>query len=250
LRAQNANGDRQVLKREEMKVPLAAANGERRSVMGLFTGILDLFFPPRCVFCRKFLEKGEKEICASCLKELPFCKGAAQRTAGDFFSECVSPFYYKDEVRESILRFKFRGASQYAKAYGRLLADCIRQNLSGKYDLITWVPLNEVRLAERTYDQAALLAMAAALELEDVAAETLKKIRNVQAQSGISEREKRKANVSGAYVVKDEELIAGKRILLIDDIVTTGSTLAECSRVLLTAGAARVVCATLAKAAE
>jgi len=233
-----------------MKVPLAAANGERRSVMGLFTGILDLFFPPRCVFCRKFLEKGEKEICASCLKELPFCKGAAQRTAGDFFSECVSPFYYKDEVRESILRFKFRGASQYAKAYGRLLADCIRQNLSGKYDLITWVPLNEVRLAERTYDQAALLAMAAALELEDVAAETLKKIRNVQAQSGISEREKRKANVSGAYVVKDEELIAGKRILLIDDIVTTGSTLAECSRVLLTAGAARVVCATLAKAAE
>lgn len=218
--------------------------------MGLFTGILDLFFPPRCVFCRKFLAKGEKDVCSACLKELPYCKGAAKRTTGDFFSVCVSPFYYKDEVRDSILRFKFRGASQYASAYGRFLADCIRQELGGKYDLITWVPLNEIRLAERTYDQAALLAMAAALELEDVAVETLKKTQNVQAQSGISEREKRKANVSGVYEVLDAELISGKRILLIDDIVTTGSTLSECSRVLLTAGAASVVCAALAKAAE
>lgn len=145
-----------------------------------------------------------------------------------------------------MIRFKFRGMTAYAKYYGKLLADCIRQNLDGRYDLITWAPLSDKRLSERTYDQAALLAMAAALELNDVAVETLNKT-DIPAQSGINGAEKRKANVIGAYSVKDAELVADKRILIIDDIVTTGSTLSECARTLLMAGAEDVVCATLAR---
>ena len=120
---------------------------------------------------------------------------------------------------------------------------------SGRYDLITWVPLSEQRRKARGYDQAMLLAEAAALELGDVAAETLAKVRDTSAQSGLGKDDSaRRANVLGAYRPTDPELIDGQRILLMDDVVTTGSALSECARTLRTAGAADVVCVTLARA--
>jgi len=212
---------------------------------GFLSGFLDLMFPPRCAFCRKFLKNGEKFLCKSCEHTLPY---ADDERKGDFFTVCVSPLYYKDSVRDSILRFKFKNATNYTTCYGKMLAGCISKSLSGKYDYITWVPLSKKRLKKRGYDQAMLLAMATALELNDVALELLKKTLDIPAQSGLEAREKRRANVSGAYSVIDPELVKGKRILLIDDIVTTGSTLSECARVLLMAGAESVSCAALAAA--
>ncbi len=216
--------------------------------MGIILNILDLFFPPKCIFCGKFLQKGTDCLCEKCLKGLPFTKGAQATQKGDFYDECVSPLLYEGDVRKSILRFKFKGATAYADCYGKLMAACIREHLSGKYDLITWVPLSVKRAKTRGYDQAMLLALAVALELDDVAVETLVKTAHVQAQSTITDKETRRANVSGAYELKDKELIDGKRILLIDDIITTGSTLSECARMLLLSGAEAVVCATLARA--
>lgn len=169
---------------------------------------------------------------------------------GEFFSVCVSPLFYEGRVRDSILRFKFDNASHYAEIYGRMIADCVSENLSGRYDLITWVPLSSNRLKKRGYDQAMLLAMSAALKLDDVAVELLVKHTDVPAQSKIGGEEKRRANINGVYRVQDEELVRGKRILLIDDIITTGSTLAECSRMFRMAGASDVVCATLARTRE
>lgn len=217
--------------------------------MGFFTGLLDLLFPPRCTFCRKLLKNGKLGVCAGCAKNLPYTHGGGNQN-GDFFTVCVAPLYYEGVVRDSILRFKFKEATAYAKVYGALMADCIGENLEGRYDLITWVPLSEGRLKNRGYDQAMLLAMAAALELDDVAVETLVKHTDVPAQSGVGSEEKRRANISGAYNVPDEELVAGKRILLIDDIVTTGSTLSECSRMLLQAGAKEVLCCALARSRD
>ena len=214
--------------------------------MGLFSGLLDLLFPPKCVFCRRVLKAGKTGVCALCvatLRRTP--RGGAQ--TGDFFSTCVSPFYYEDKVRDSIHRYKFREATGYANTYGRLIADCIRENLAGRYDLISWVPLSAQRLKKRGYDQAMLLAMAAALELSDVAVETLKKHTDVPAQSGVGSEEKRRANIAGVFRVSDAELVQDRRILLIDDIVTTGATLSECARILRRAGAAEVLCATLAR---
>ena len=214
--------------------------------MSFFSGILDLLFPPRCAFCRSLLQKGESGMCAACEKKLPYTANGGVKE-GEFFSVCVSPLYYEGDVRESILRFKFKEATSYASLYGKLIAACIRENLDGRYDLISWVPLSARRLKKRGYDQAMLLAMAAALELEDVAVETLDKHTDVPAQSGMGSEEKRRANISGAYRVPDPELIQGKRVLLIDDIVTTGSTLSECARVLREAGAQEILCATLAR---
>ncbi len=216
--------------------------------MGFLSNILDLFFPPKCVFCAKVLEAGTPCICNSCQNGLPYIKGADIRQKGRFFDECVSPLRYEGKVRSSILRFKFKGAVSYADCYGKLLADCIRDNLSGRYDLITWVPLSSRRARSRGYDQAMLLALAAALELDDVAVETLIKTSHIPAQSTIEDGEARRANVSGVFEIKDVELISGKRVLLIDDIITTGATLSESARILLQNGAESVICATLARA--
>ncbi|SHH76295.1 comF family protein [Sporobacter termitidis DSM 10068] len=216
--------------------------------MSIFVSILDLLFPPKCIFCGKFLKKGSDCLCPACSETLPFTKGANVSQKGEFYDVCVSPLLYEGDVRKSILRFKFKGAVAYADCYGRLLGDCIKENLAGKFNLITWVPLSVKRAKDRGYDQAMLLALAAALTLDDVAVETLVKSTHVQAQSSITGKDLRRANVSGVYELKDRELIAGKHILLIDDIVTTGSTLSECARTLLMGGAESVVCATLARA--
>lgn len=215
---------------------------------GLLSVLLDLLFPPRCVFCHKLLKTGERELCVACGRELPWTEGTQAEQPGEFFSLCVSPLWYQDAVRDSFHRYKFKERTGYAKTYGRLMAGCVNAHLAGRYDLITWVPLSAASLKRRGYDQAMLLAMATALALGEVAVETLVKVRATDTQSGLSDDSARRANVLGAYRVTDEELVTGRRILLIDDIITTGATIAECARVLLTAGATDVVCATLARA--
>ena len=219
--------------------------------MGFLAELLNLVFPPKCAFCRRLLSNSDKDgMCNKCRKELPFLSGVRCEKKGDYFTLCVAALEYKENVRSSILRYKFNGKTNYAKTYGKILADCIQEHFAGKYDLISWVPLSKKRKKKRGYDQAMLLCMAAALELDDAAAETLKKEIDVPAQSGIGSAEKRRANISGAYRAVDTELVKGKRILLIDDVVTTGATLSECSKVLLMAGAETVYCAALAKASK
>ena len=217
---------------------------------GPLSFVLDLFFPPKCVFCGKILDSGEHGygFCARCQRELPWLRDGQGELTGEFFSLCSAPLRYQDKVRDSIRRYKFSGRRGYYKVYGRLVAQCVSDHLAGRYDLITWVPLSPQRKRERGYDQSFLLASAAALELGEVAVETLRKARDTPAQSGLTEDAQRRANVLGAYTPVDRSLVEGKRVLLIDDVVTTGATLSECARMLRTMGAADVVCAALARA--
>ena len=214
--------------------------------MRLFSLLLDLLFPPKCIFCGRVLHKADDELCEKCTESLPYTDYGGMQE-GDYFDISVSPLYYKGVVRKSLLRYKFGNASAYADTYGKMLADCIIENPDVDYDIITWVPLSSKRRRSRGYDQAMLLAQATALNLDDVAVQTLNKPDDVHAQSDLSSVAERRANISGAYEVLDEGLVDGKSVLLIDDIITTGSTLSECAKVLLEAGASRVMCATLAR---
>jgi len=218
----------------------------QRCNMSLLSVILDIFFPPKCVFCGKILGKGDDGWCDKCTEALPYADNWG-RQDGEYYDFCISPLYYKGDVRKSILRFKFKGATANAEVYGKILADCIRENPDIDYDVISWVPLSSKRERSRGYDQAMLLALATALELHDVAAETLSKPLDVQAQSELGGKAERSENVSGAFAPADPEVFQEKCVLLIDDVVTTGSTLEECAHVLLSAGAKRVVCAALAR---
>jgi len=214
--------------------------------MSVLSGIADLFFPPKCVFCGQILKK-TGESCLECADELSYTQAGGRRE-GDCFDFCVSPLYYEGNARKSMLRYKFRGAVSYAGVYGPILADCIREHIDVDFDIVSWVPLNDRRKRKRGYDQAMLLAEAAARDMGEAVVRTLTKPHNVKAQSEIQGRAERRANIDGAYAPYDSGLVRGKCVLLIDDIITTGSTLEECARVLLSAGAGRVICATLCTA--
>ena len=217
--------------------------------MGMISAFLDVLFPPRCVFCRELVRNSGNLICSGCGAELPFTERCGEQQ-GNFFELCVAPLYYEGKVRDSLLRYKFHGASHYAAAYGALLADCVRERLTGEYDLISWVPLSRRRLRERGYDQARLLAEALSREIQGKTAVLLEKRKNTVKQSTLGSAEQRRANIAGAYRALEKAPIAGRRVLLIDDIVTTGSTLSECARTLKEAGAAKVFCAALARSRE
>jgi len=213
--------------------------------MGFLTNVLEFIFPPKCVFCRKSLKDYNIGMCEACKCSLPFTGDDALQK-GEY--PCCSPLYYDGIAKESFDRFKFDGATKYNKTYGKLIADSIKENLSGQYNMITWVPLSENSLKKRGYDQSMLLAMSTALELYDVAVEILCKNKDIPEQTGVVGLHARKANVSGVYSVKDPELVSGKKILLIDDSIMSGSTLYECAGVLMDSGAVSVVCATLVRA--
>ena len=216
--------------------------------------LLDLLFPRRCVFCRRLVSKG-LNLCGICAETLPFCQGTDARQSGEFYSSCISPLYYTDTVRDSHHRYKFQGARWYANTYAPFVAQCITEHYAGRYDLITWVPLSRKRRRKRGYDQAELLAVAVSAELgipngragRSPLQATLCKTRDTAPLSSLGGKDERKAQISEAYAVLDSAAIAEKRILLIDDVVTTGASLAECARTLLMAGADEVLCATLAR---
>lgn len=169
------------------------------------------------------------------------------RKKGDFFSGCISALYYEGKVKDAIGRYKFGGAQAYAHAFGELVAQRIYEEYGEDYDVLSWVPLSLDRRRTRGYDQSERIARDVGRRLCRNTVRTLRKRLRVQPQSKTGSPANRKANISGAYRAINKKSIAGKRILLIDDIVTSGSTLSECAKTLLLAGAEDVLCATLAR---
>ena len=153
-------------------------------------------------------------------------------------------------VREALLNYKFHAGQSRCTGFGDVLAQAVAEHFGGEFDIVTYVPVSKKRKQERGYDQSYLLARETCRHWS-VAPETLlQKTKDNVAQSSLSSREERQKNVVGAYVAVNEDKIKGQRILLIDDILTTGATLREAARVLREAGAERVICATLAAADE
>ncbi|MDR3982924.1 MAG: ComF family protein [Dysosmobacter sp.] len=212
--------------------------------------LLDLFFPPKCPFCGKVLDHAG--ICPACEKALPWTEEGAGLRELPGGLQCAAPLWYEGKVREGLLRFKFQGARAAAGPLGELVARCAAERFSGAFDVVTWVPVSRRRLRSRGYDQARLLAESACRLWEIRPEQLLQKITDNPAQSGLTEEAARRANVLGVYEAAEPERIQGYRILLVDDICTTGATLAECARTLRDAGAADVmcVCAALARRPE
>ena len=212
--------------------------------MRLYERILDLLFPPKCAFCGALTERENEGVCPACRRELPWTENLKRKA--DFVIGVTAPLYYEGTVRQALLRYKFNGAPARGDVYGRLIGEALRKQEKTGFDVVTWAPLSRKRLRRRGYDQARLLAEAAAKELGIPCEGLLKKVRHTPPQSGISAPEARRANVSGVYTVSEPNRVRGKRILLIDDIITTGATVSECARILLLNGAGSVHAAALA----
>lgn len=208
--------------------------------------LLDMIYPPRCAFCRRLLSGREKGVCRFCRPKLPYVPADGQVQHFRNVDKCLSPLYYHGSVKDSLHRYKFGGATAYADIYSEFIVKCIDENQIS-CDSITWVPLSRRRLRRRGYDQAELLAKLIAKHLGQSPVRLLKKQRDTPPQSKTGSVEKRRANIAGAYACLRPELVQGKQVLLVDDIVTTGATLSEAARVLKKAGAKEVICATLAR---
>lgn len=215
--------------------------------MRILDTILDLLYPPKCAFCRRLLREGENGACRACLRKLPYVPGGERREKIKNVSRCIVPLYYRDTVRDSLLRYKFEGITAYKDIYAQLISDAVRE--SGEAcDVITWAPLSKKRLKKRGYDQTELIARALSARLNLPCVRTLEKVRDNPPQSSIDNESERKKNVSDIYRCIDIDAVRGKRVLIVDDIVTSGATLAECAGILKSSGAESVVAAAAASA--
>ena len=185
-------------------------------------------------------------ICSDCKEHLPLIPAEKQALYGDFYTLCVSSFFYKEPVIDSIHRYKFQGRSWYSRVYGPYLRATLQEQFPDGFDLVTWAPLSTLRHWKRGYDQAELLAAEAGKLYGIRPLRLLRKTRHTKAQSKLSPAARRK-NAANLYRVVPGVRLKGKRILLVDDVVTTGSTLSDCARALVGAGAGEVVCLTLAR---
>lgn len=208
--------------------------------MSIGKHVLDILFPPKCVFCHGILEDGEENVCEKCAGSVRISSGPyTAPNLSDSIDFAYAPFTYEGDVRESLLRFKFGGNTFYADTYAEaIFCSCPADRL--QCDIITWVPLARKRLRKRGYDQAGLIAQRLSEKMGVTCIRTLKKKTNIRPQSSVKSSADRMNNVKGVYEAINPEFIEGKRILLVDDILTTGATVSECARTLYAAGARSV----------
>ena len=200
-----------------------------------------LLWPNRCVLCDSLLEGGD--ICVPCANAAGVYHHNAWKIV--HVKDWVALWQYSGRVRDSLIRCKFRRRRNYCEVYGRELAKKLK-NAPFSFDIVTWVPVSFLRRWERGYDQVELITRRVGKELQTKPVKTLYKHRHNRRQARIKGRDARIANVRGVYKAVRPENICGKRVLLIDDIVTTGATVSEAARMLKKAGAKAVYVACVA----
>ena len=218
--------------------------------MKLLTAALDLLFPPKCPFCRRVLDDPRAPLCPKCQPQLPWLEKKESFRKVEHTAGCWSPLVYQDMVRACIHRYKFTPVPALGQPLGLLAAQCALDHPEIAPDVVTWTPLSRKSLKKRGFDQAQLLAREVGRGLGVPVEPLLEKTRETRQQSLLESPAERKANTLGAYRLREGENVAGKKILLVDDVVTSGSTLSACAGELKRKGAAEVWCVTLAQAGK
>ncbi len=236
-------------------------------------------FPADCRICGgPLIRISRLPVCAECLESIQpiaggLCSVCGERIVSGYALDSVEdircgicrridpPFAkaaaygsYESGLRDLIHMLKYQQVRPAANVLGRMLAEVIVELQAGWYPapvLVVPVPLFSAKLRQRGFNQAEMIARMALKvsperEKYSVAADVLERSRDTQSQIGLT-RHQRRENLRGAFRVRDRERVAGREILLVDDVFTTGTTASECARVLRRAGAARVWVATVAR---
>lgn len=232
-------------------------------------GLIDVVFPPSCIGCGAFMHESGFGFCPRCVAQIacissPVCSCCGLPVSGNsggdhLCGECLRepPSFgkarslgrYEKALLEAIHRFKYGGDIAIGEILGNWMAAYPYPDFEPKgHSLIIPVPLHLRRLREREFNQSAILAKALSRRFSiplDVMA--LKRRVHTEPQVALGKGE-REANVRGAFELAAPERVKGERIILVDDVYTTGSTVKECARILMGGKAAAVSVLTLARA--
>ncbi|MCK8816037.1 ComF family protein [Natroniella sulfidigena] len=229
----------------------------------IYNFILDILYPawPSCPACGREFSSSEIGLCSECIDEIEFigadyCVKCGKLTKNKicldcreqerFFSQARAIGLYNKGLKEYIKQFKYDKQQQLAQPLGSLLAKYAEYYYQlNQLDLVTYIPIHKQRLEERGFNQAYLLAKQLNSELRLPIKSLLARVADTARQSELA-RQERLQNLAGKFRVENQQLIRGQRILLVDDIFTTGATVNEASKLLLEAGAEDVKVITLA----
>ena len=211
--------------------------------------LISCLFPKRCSICNEVINYND-ELCNSCGNDLisyNFVRGIFCSDEGVIYN-CISPFLYRDKVREIILKFKFHNHTKCVDFFSKEIAKCVYTFCNVKdVDYICFVPMTEKSIFERGYNQSEVLAKRLSTVMHISVNDVLVKVRETPVQHRLTLSD-RKQNLVSAFSLRDGIDIKGKNFILCDDIVTTGCTLRECLRVLKAGGANKIICCTIATA--
>jgi ComF family protein len=236
--------------------------------LDLLTAITSLLYPPVCAICRANIRAGQ-HLCDQCDTKAiriiaPFCQTCSEPFEGAItsaftcancahrtihFDSAVAAYRSRGIVREIVHGFKY-GRQIYLRhivarwLYAALDDERLRER---RFDVIVPVPLHPTRQRERGFNQASLLAESLSAQIPTPSKPLLERIRYTTTQTAL-DRADRMENLHNAFHLRKNADVRGLRVLLIDDVLTTGSTLSECARVLKRAGATSVHAATAARA--
>lgn len=230
--------------------------------------VLDLLWPRSCEACGKPAGEAARYLCWDCLSalpviEAPFCCRCGDPVEGDItrdyicslcvdrapaFDRARSAIRFRGGIKDVLHRFKYSQATHVDHDLAVLMHACVRTHYGNEcFDAVTFVPLHPAKERTRTYNQARLLAGRLSRMMGvPLARGCLSRVRETGTQTHLNMRE-RARNVAGAFAVRCPEWVAGRSFLLVDDVMTTGATVAEISRLLKEAGASRVCVVTVAR---
>lgn len=214
---------------------------------------LNIFFPKKCILCNVY----GSHLCASCAKDIepvitslcPLCGKISQN--GKICSECrkssgfvlkgiISAAVYSDgPMKEVIHHLKYSGLTDLSEVVGEIIVQKLSSIEMIRNAVIVPVPLNKKRQAERGFNQSELIARYVAKSIGISGANALGRTRDTTPQAELK-RANRLTNLSNCFQIADREFVAGKLVLLLDDVATTGTTLNECAKVLIASGAKEV----------
>lgn len=216
---------------------------------------IDFLYPNRCACCDELIA-WDAFCCAECEQKLPYagvyCKQCGKHDCicerEDFnkqYDACVTALAYEDIAKDGILRCKLEGLTNLPQMLVPALCEVVRK-ISAP-EIVCYVPMTHAQQSQRGFNQARDIARISAKQLDlPLLDGVLRKTDSTLQQHALS-RQARLAAVRGAYTAgKHIDAVRGKCVLLCDDIITTGSTLNECARLLRQGGASKVLCLTLA----
>lgn len=232
------------------------------------SALLDFFYPRTCEVCGKACDRDSRHVCSACLMRLPFlqmrgcCSVCSLPVRGyekefvcdeclahpGYFDYAVQAIGFEGRARELILDYKFNDQIHLAADFADWMEGAARSRMSvADIDIVTEVPLTGRTMFRRGYNQSEYLARQLSRRMNRKHLRVLARTGKPQTQSSLNAA-KRAANVTGTFKVTKPQYVRGRTVLLVDDIMTTGSTVSECAKILKEAGAKKVWVLTLARA--